>query len=338
VRVILPHPFLKEKEEGGGRRGRRRMGRFRLKEKDVQVLLSLAQYRVLTTEQVTALHFRSLKVARRRLHQLHEESLVAEKHRGYGRKCGRPEKVFALSARGCDLLVESNHLPSTTSYESVSADNLRCLDHQILVNWFRIHLFQVEKVLPRLRIGFVASCGTPHRVCEYAPQSACLSLAGSDGQNTVDLNAVLEFNPDGVLAITDREQKKSVLFFVEVDLGTEHLASSKREARDVRQKIANYQDLSASERYKVFEKIFGLVFKRFRVLFVTVSPEREVALCRLIQEMVPSEFIWVTEQQRMFSQGLADAIWILGGKTNVPHESILNEEMRRPTPVLPLKP
>jgi len=129
-----------------------------------------------------------------------------------------------------------------------------------------------------------------------------------------------------------------VLFFLEVDLGTEHLASGKREARDVRQKIANYQALSGSERYKVFEKIFGLAFKRFRVLFVTVSPEREVALCKLIQEMAPSEFIWVTEQQRMFSQGLADAIWIRGGQMNVPHESILNEEMRRPTPVLPLKP
>ena len=220
----------------------------------------------------------------------------------------------------------------------MSAENLRCLDHQILVNWFRIHLLQVEKVLPRLRIDFVTSCGASHRVCEYAPQSTCLSSAGGDGQNNVDLNAVLAFSPDGVFAITDREQKKSVLFFVEVDLGTEHLASSKREARDVRQKIANYQALSGSEAYKVFEKIFGLAFKRFRVLFVTVSPEREVALCKLIQEMAPSEFIWVAEQQRMFSQGLADAIWIRGGQMNVPHASILNEEMRRPTPVLPLKP
>ena len=129
-----------------------------------------------------------------------------------------------------------------------------------------------------------------------------------------------------------------MLFFLEVDLGTEHLASGKREARDVRQKIANYQALSGSERYKVFEKIFGLAFKRFRVLFVTVSRAREVALCKLIQEMAPSEFIWVAEQQRMFSQGLADAIWIRGGQMNVPHTSILNEEMRRPTPVLPLKP
>ena len=145
------------------------MARFRLKKKDVQVLLSLAQYQALTTGQVTALHFRNLKVARRRLQQLQQESLLDEKHRGYGRKRGRPEKVHTLSARGCALLVESNHLPSTTSYESVSAENLRCLDHQILVNWFRIHLLQVEKVLPRLRIDFIASHGASHRVCEHAP-------------------------------------------------------------------------------------------------------------------------------------------------------------------------
>ena len=47
--------------------------------------------------------------------------------------------------------------------------------------------------------------------------------------------------PDGVFTIS--HQEKTLLFFLEVDMGTETLASTKQGTGDVRQKIINYQSL-----------------------------------------------------------------------------------------------
>ena len=73
------------------------------------------------------------------------------------------------------------------------------------------------------------------------------------------------------------------------------------------------------------------------MLFLSNSVERATQLCQLIEEMRPSSFIWVTDQERMFRQGLADRIWTAGGNRDRSLETILNEEMRRPSPILPLK-
>jgi hypothetical protein len=49
-----------------------------------------------------------------------------------------------------------------------------------------------------------------------------------------------KFMPDAVFAIADSEGGKACLFFLEVDCGTETIASPKRDVTDIRQKIVNY--------------------------------------------------------------------------------------------------
>ena len=76
-----------------------------------------------------------------------------------------------------------------------------------------------------------------------------------------------EFIPDGVFTITNAELKKSLLFFLEVDMGTETVASPKRDLKDIRQKIVNYQALFRTGQYKRYEKILKADVNGFRFCF-----------------------------------------------------------------------
>ena len=76
-------------------------------------------------------------------------------------------------------------------------------------------------------------------------------------------------------------------------------------------------------KYKKYEQVWNCPLNGFRLLFLTISHSRLAALCGLVQEMPPSDFIWLTEQSRMFADGASAAIWARGGKLETPHESIL---------------
>jgi hypothetical protein len=133
--------------------------------------------------------------------------------------------------------------------------------------------------------------------------------------------------PDGVFIITDKESEKSLLFFLEVDMGTETLVNSKGEPTDVRQKIINYQTLFGTGKYKRYEKIFNVSLNGFRLLFLSNTPARLRALCRLVREMPPTDFIWLADQYQMFSNGLSAEIWVRGGKDNEKLQSILGHKL-----------
>ena len=51
---------------------------------------------------------------------------------------------------------------------------------------------------------------------------------------------IVKFIPDGVCTITNRDQEKTVLFFLEVDMGTESATSPKGDPTAIEQKILNY--------------------------------------------------------------------------------------------------
>ena len=300
----------------------------RLKKSDLELLTTLADCGVMTTAQVTMQHYGSKKVLRRRLSQLMEAGLIAEQEKGFGRAVGHPEKIFSVSEDGARLLVKHGVLPAGVSAEQVTGRSLHSLDHRILLIWFAIHLWQIEKVLPRLSTDFHAS------ESPFAPRSksgaSYLQISVSPaGQEEKPIFLI----PDAIFRIRDSEQGKSVLFFLEVDMGTETLASPKRGAKDIRQKVLNYQAIFRSGKYRILNGLWAGSFQGFRLLFLANSPERMAFLCRLVQEMPPSDFIWVTDQERMFSRGLADTIWARGGNTSKPTESILSREMSRPSPL-----
>jgi hypothetical protein len=110
-------------------------------------------------------------------------------------------------------------------------------------------------------------------------------------------------------------------------MGTETLVNSKGKPTDVRQKIINYQALFGTGKYKRYEKIFKVNLNGFRLLFLSNTTARLNTLCRLVREMPPTDFVWLADQDQMFSNGLSAEIWVRGGKGNDKLLSILGHKL-----------
>ena len=307
---------------------------FRRKQNDLEILKTLAEYRLLTLSQLTVLQFSGKQVASRRLAQMANQGFVETIQRGLGQGRGRPENLFGVTPAGAQLLRDETVLRHSVSPDKVTGSELvHCEEHQLLVNWFRIHLMQIEKVLPNLKVRFLVPT-SPF----LAEETGIVPWIKIENPAEEDRDQVLSFTPDGVFAITDTGQgNKTVLFFLEVDMGTETLAAPEGNGKDIRQKVINYQTCFRLRSYKRFERGFGFPLNGFRLLFLAHDYARAQDLCRLVQEMRPSDFIWVTDQDRIFDRGLADAIWSRGGRQENPPQSLLNHRTCRPSPVLPIK-
>lgn len=291
---------------------------FRMNHNDYEILACVADYRILTPTQIAALHQKNRQVIWRRLRILEKERLIQTVRCELGQSRGRPESLLGLAEKGLDVLKEKNLIHGDTSYEKVNAANIHCPNHQLLLNWFRIYLEQVGKVLPRISVRVMAY-NSP-----FLPK-------GSDGRPIIvdsspvpdsDIKGV-RFTPDAVFGTSDSLASKTCLFFMEVVCGTETMASPRRDITDIRQKITNYQWYFRGLKYKRYEDIFQCKLKGFRLLIPTNKLGRLSALCRLTQEIQPSNFVWLTEFNRLVTNGVSDKIWAKGGDLHGAQQSIL---------------
>jgi DNA-binding Lrp family transcriptional regulator len=291
---------------------------FRMNPNDYRILESIADYRILTPTQIAALYQKSRQVVWRRLRVLENEGFIQTVKCELGQSRGRPESLLGLTEKGLDILKEQGVICGDTPYERVNAALIQCPNHQLLLNWFRIHLSQVEKVLPQISV----------RVMVH--NSPFLPKAPNGGPLITDLSAVpgtgekgVRFTPDAVFGTSDSCASKTCLFFLEVDCSTETMASPRRYVTDIRQKIINYQGYFRSLKYKRYEEVLKCKLKGFRLLILTNNLSRLAALCRLIQEIRPSDFVWLTEYNRLVSKGVSGRIWAKGGNLHGAQQSIL---------------
>ena len=291
---------------------------FRLKENDCKMLVCLAEYRMLTVTQVAAIFCKSRQVIRRRLSNLEQAGLIEVTGREFGRGRGRPENSLGVTKCGVDVLKNKGLLNKDVPNDKICADDLFCKDHQLLLNWFRIHLNQVERILPRLKVKFL-SHNSPFLpedqnshllIADYSP----VPVGGMKG---------IKFTPDAVFSISDSDGAKTCLYFLEVDRGTETMASPKRAMTDIRQKMINYQWYFQSQAYKRYEQVFKCQLHGFRLLFLTSTQGRLRALCELTQQFRPSNFVYLTEINRLFLEGASAKIWTQGDNIHGSEHSIL---------------
>jgi len=286
---------------------------------DVVLLSYISECTIVTVSQLSALCRRSRQVIRRRLRLLEHDGLVITRIRGYGKNQGRPEEIISLTERGHKILQDEGIVPSTSVFNRDMPVNAFTIDHEVLVNWFYIHLIQLERNITELTVRYInRNLHLPNRYSVSQPSSnKCLSSASSGQSSSANLI------PDGVFAICNKNLEKTLLFFLEVDLGTESLASTNRTQKDIRQKIINYQTVFRSGRYRRYEKVFDATLNGFRLLFITNTSARLNSLCRLVQEMPPSDFVWLAEQEQMFSRGVSSTIWVRGGHIDKQRQSIV---------------
>lgn len=288
---------------------------------ELQILTAIAEHRMLTVSQLALLHDRSLRSTRRVLVRLQDAGQVEASPGGFGRGRGRgrPEKILSLTDAGVTTLRAADLLDRETPNEQVKAGSARRAEHQLLLNWFRIQLQAMERQAPQFKVRFLS----PIAVEDFRDQPTATGTAHLDRIN----GCVAGLMPDGTFSITHLGRQRTLLFFLEVDMGTEPVASKRVTTPDIRHKLLAYQSHFRTGQYKRYEQPLGASLRGFRVLFLTNASSRLASLCRLVLETPPSDFIWLTDQDRMFSQDVGTRIWARGGRADAPPESILGTEM-----------
>lgn len=295
---------------------------------DREILTSIAEYRVLCVRHLSLLHARNVRALRRRLCRLEDDGLLQMGPRGFGRSRGRPEQVLSLTEAGVEKLKADGVVPKDIRWEQIGAENLRCVEHQLLLNELRLQLSQVARIAPSLKARFLYPASGPFGVFAGGIR---LGPEGGHGAGAPKGPGVA-LTPDGVFAIADTVANRTVLFFVEVDMGTESLASPLRTGKDVRQKILTYQAFFRARGYESYEQACGAALRGFRLLFLSNSVSRMMGLCLLVRQTPPSQFIWLTNRESMLSKGACAPVWIRGGRYDTPPESILGSRCPNPRP------
>ena len=290
---------------------------FKMNSNDHKILEAIAEFRILTPTQIAAFYQKSKQVVWRRLRVLEKEGLIQPIKREFGRSRGRPENSLGLTESGVKILKEKGVVGRKVPYEKVGAVTIHRIDHQLLLNWFRIHLNHIEKKLLRINVELL-TYNSP-----FLPKCPNDRIFITDFLPCSENERGAKFTPDAVFYTHDSITDKTCLFFLEVDCGTETIASPKRDMTDIRQKISNYGAYFDSLRYKRYEDVFKHSLNGFRLLFLTNTLGRMVALCKLAQEMQSTDFVWLTDYNSILERGVSDKIWVKGGYLQCPRHSIL---------------
>lgn len=289
---------------------------------DIIILSYIAEYRFLTVKQLSALSQRSDQVIRRRLRRFSKKNIVLTEERGFGINSGRRENIVTLTEEGMKILENRGILSKHAAYITDKTSGSIFIHHELMVSWFFIHLLQICRDNPRFQTQHLIKSSHGFKI--GSAEKPLLSERFSVKKSPNEINTMI---PDGVFTITDNESVKSLLFFLEVDRGRERLIGKAHNSITIQQKIFNYQLLLHEGYYKRYEEIFNTKLNGFRLLFITNTTARMKSICDLAQETPPSNFIWITDQEKMFSRGIAADIWTKGGKYNHPSESILGEKL-----------
>lgn len=269
-----------------------------------QVLQTLADYRILSSSQITQLLFKSSQMARRTLRELELiHWITPQKLASYSKK-GRPEKAYTPSEKGLNHLNAIEGLPPSPTPSQIP--------HQLAVNQLRILALDLEKHKSQIQ------------VTTLAPNS--LLKRPHKGFLTVTSNTRLV--PDTILCLEHPPEKKKLLFFIEMDMGTESQQSQKGHTNNLQHKIISYAKCMAEGKYHFLNKVFNAQFTGFRVLLVANSSSRLEQINRLTGSIPYNHFIWTTHIENLKSQGMAAHIWHSNGTP--PLQSILGKLATKP--------
>ena len=299
----------------------------------IKLLSELADFRMLTFTQLSVLNSKSPRTVRRWMKELVDFGFAVPLPVSVSQGPGRPEAVFGVSPKGFGLLKSEGILPRSSESDQVGGQTLiHQVGHQILMNWSRIHLVHLTRMFPRLECCFLSS-NSPFNL--DPEESGPVVRDFVHPWKSTQPEKKSGFVPDGVFILTDTVEGASLLFFLEVDMDSEPLDSLDSGRSQIVKKIQTYQSYFESERYKRYEETWNVKLDGFRLLFVASTPSRITSLCRIVQSMPPSGFIWAACQDSMFTEGISGNVWVRGGRECDTIHSILGGLARKsPIPEL----
>ena len=283
-------------------------------ESDLDLLAPLAECRFQTTGQMAILLNRNDKALARRLRALKTGDVVRSARLSPRGIPGSPPHVWCLGEAGLAHLKAGGRAQKDAAFELFAARQIDCVEHDLLVSEFRVQSAQLPGVVPAVDSRFLTPRSWALQVPGAGSSPRLYEPAVSQTQGTT------EFVPDGVLLL--RHGGKALLFFLEVDMGTEPLRSP-RSGVDLDTKVRNYRQLFAAGKYRRYEATAGCPLRGFRLLVVCGDSSRLAKLLPLARRSGPADFIWATDQSRMIELGIWGPIWHKASHDGPQSESIL---------------
>jgi len=265
---------------------------IRITKSDQSLLTALANCRVLTIKQFAVLGNQHPNAIRRRLKTLRDMGLITATTRKSNALKGRPEQIIHITDEGFALVADTNN-----DQRQPKPIGSTIIEHQILQNWAYVQL----QVLARQREDLTVDYRCP-----------CSIALGPHAGRLI---------PDA--AFTMSHGKKSLLFLLEVDRGTEPIGSTQHDRASIDGKCRDYVDSFHRETYRQLEPVFNATFKGFRVLFLCNTSQRMQDICRFLIQAGNLDFCWVADEHHLLEEGMAGSIWSRGGHLNRPPHSIL---------------
>ncbi len=279
------------------------MRALRLTPRDLALFGSLLELRMLSVHQIQRLYFPSRQTTTRRLRVLDRQRQVRVL-----RIPGLIDQVVVLSQAGAQAWASYKHVPfgelSWSAKRRTPRDYL-FVQHALGIGDFRIALEEAVKEQPGLGLrGFLAD----HHGTRGTGQRLQRRIQG-----TVSLpGGALRHRPDAVFCLARGSQ--SVLFFLEVDRGTEVLTHPDK---GVLKLLRFYLACLTSGNYQRFGQEFEVSepFRGFRTLLVTSSGKRLANIRRAGQRLdsyfpKAKRFIWLATQEALKENGLSKPSWV----------------------------
>ncbi len=282
--------------------------RFRLTERDRQIIMVVYQYRILTTNQVEALFFtptqdkaKSLYNSRCRLR------LQALYHAGYLKRDEQPQKMsegrkpllYSLDVEGAKLIAQMLDVPVADLEWRRKAPVISpfTLEHLLATNDVRV---QVE--ITARRHGLEVSKWLDDHTLRQKGTTDYVMLKNKEGSEQR-----VSLVPDGYFILENQEVRHHQ--FLEIDMGTMTGMYAKYGRRDWARKVAAYLEYYRSGKYQ--ERYST---RSMRVLTVTTSDRRLANLKAVTEKTGGKGRFWFTTFERLRgADPLTGLSWLKAG-------------------------
>ena len=242
----------------------------RITERDRELLKKLAEYRLLSTEQIRYLLYPSMNRARKRVLQLFRHGIVARYSRPIRLGEGSSQYLYRPSRNGMALLTGT----SATNVRPPRAVTESQGEHTLRINDFRISLELASRQCDDIALTFWKP---DHDVKLVVPVTI--------GHRLIRVPVI----PDGFFGL--RLQGKELFYMIEVDRGTAPLTRS-------RTKLEAYLNLWQSK-----SLLAELNIPTFRLLWITSGQQRLQNLLKVVQGLTAkytrTDIVFLTTQDQV---------------------------------------
>ncbi len=262
--------------------------------RDIELLTSLFESRLMTARHITDLYFQGKsEAAKKRLQKLKSTGMISEKRR----RCYEPSILF-LSVKGYRFLKENGNFSdypkdALTGFKRRTTISEITLKHELSVLDTKVAFHNAVKKSKNLNLAECSTWPLLHQFQVREKNSASKILIKPDG-----FIRIHETNPEGHVS--------EYTFFLEVDRGSEKLETLVQKAvcynRFYREGGMAERHGKAKEAYKDFP---------FRVLFVVKSQQRQINLAKMLLETDPPILtqVLITTFQELETDPLGE-IWV----------------------------